>query len=85
MNSGPLRNRISPRHPVFGGCKKLADHDCLLPADETARVSMLLTLEGDRWIPVLPGWSDRLGMTIGSICDDFEDADGDDRVFRRKC
>jgi hypothetical protein len=79
-----LRHQISSNHPVFGGHRKLEDNDTLQEFDETACVSCLLSLDGDRWVSVLPEWQDRLGKTIREVCDDGMSADGWERVFRRQ-
>lgn len=79
-----LRHKISSKHVVFEGRRKLQDTDTLQEFDETACVSCLLSLEGDVWRPVMPEWKNRLGKTIREICDEGTDADGSERVFRRR-
>jgi len=79
------RHELSPDHPVLGGWLKLGDQDTLLPGDETACVSQLLAIDSStKWEPIKPEWSDCIGFLIGDICDNMGDADGHERVFRRK-
>lgn len=81
-----LRNDISPTHPVFGDdYVKLPDDAKLEPGDETACVSCLLSEDGDEWVLVTDYEFDGcIGKTVAFACDETGDADGDERVFRRK-
>ncbi len=80
-----LRRKLSRKHPVIGeGYRLLQDDDVLEAGDQTARVSCLISYEGEPWISVLPQWNDDFGKTIRAVCEDGPDADGWERVFRRK-
>ncbi len=75
-----MRNRIAPSHPVFGdGYRKLNDDEVLQPGDETACVSILLSLAGDKWVAA--DWADGKTTVLESLA---EDGDGEERVYRRK-
>jgi hypothetical protein len=81
-----LRKRINPNHPVFGeGYRMLNDDDTLEEGDETHTVSCLLSLNGGRWVSVIPEWKEDIGKTIGEILGPNSlDADSNERIFRRK-
>lgn len=77
----PVRNQISPDHPVFGGphYRKLSDDEVLLPGDETACVSTLLKMEAEPWVEA--NWADGKTTVLQSL---EKDADEFERVYRRK-
>jgi hypothetical protein len=80
-----LRHQLSPTHPVVGrGYRLLTDDDILAEGDETACVSCLLSPRGDSWMVVTEEWAVDFGKTIRAVCDDGDDADGHERVFRRR-
>ncbi len=76
-------NPIHPNHPIFFGYDKLDEDDEILRADdETACLSCLLTKNPhtyEHWKKVDP---DIVGKTILKAIEN--DADCNDRVFRRK-
>jgi hypothetical protein len=82
-----LRHEISPTHPIFGGVgwRMLEDYDELCPEDQTACVSMMLSMEGDEWIdiPLDDNWS-VFGKTVEWYCTESTDADREERIFRRR-
>jgi len=79
MNS--LRERISRTHPVVGeGYRLLGDVEVFRAGDQTARVSLLLSLEHpEGWNPVEAEW-------LGRVVSHYLEGDGDasERIFRRK-
>lgn len=74
-----LRHAIADNHPVIGSDYRLVDDDVLIAGDETACVSTLLSLNGDRWRPIPEEW---IGQTIDNVLS--ADADADERLFRRQ-
>lgn len=79
-----LRHDLRAQHPVFGeNWRKLADHEHLQAGDQTACVSMLLSLHGGRWMEVEEEFSHCIGKTVREACSDENDEDGHERVFRR--
>jgi hypothetical protein len=79
--SEPLRKRISRTHPVVGeGYRLLGDVEVLQAGDQTARVSLLLSLEHpEGWNPVEAEW-------LGRVVSHYLEGDGDanERLIRRK-
>jgi hypothetical protein len=76
-----LRKRISRTHPVVGeGYRLLGDVEVLQVGDQTARVSLLLSLEHpENWTPVEPEW---FGRVVSHYLQD--DLDANERLIRRK-
>ncbi len=81
-----LRHQLAMNHPVIGAeFRLLTDDDVLLWDDETACVSTLLSIEcPEQWHALGDEWLSYYGMAIGVVCDKTDDADGDERVFRRR-
>lgn len=80
-----LRKQINPSHPVFGdGYRMLEDNDIIIFGDQTACVSCLLSMNGDRWIIINEHWGNIIGKTVKYACEETSDVDGNERVFRRR-
>ena len=80
-----LRHDLNAQHPVFGeGWRKLADNEALQKGDQSACVSMLLSLSGGRWRDVEREFPESVGKTVREACDGGHDLDGHERVFRRR-
>ena len=81
-----VRHQLSKNHPVIGeGYRLLQDADLLEADDQTNCVSTLLSLERFQpWRLVMPEWKKDLGKSIKEVCENTEDADGAERVFRRR-
>ena len=80
-----LRHDIRPQHPVFGEAwRKLSDHELLQDSDQSACVSVLLSLHGGRWVNVGEEFPHNVGKTVREACDLQQDFDGYERVFRRR-
>jgi hypothetical protein len=73
-------SEISPTHPIFGtGYRKLADNETLMPGDQTACLSCLLSPTGTPgWVNA--DWADGKTTVLESL---ENDADALDRVYRR--
>lgn len=80
MRQQPLRLRLSEHHPVIGSSFRLLKSDeVILPTDQTARVSLLLSVScPEDWDRVYP---DVVGMTVEDSLKG--DMDADERVYRR--
>lgn len=79
-----LRHRISEFHPIIGDeWRLLKDWEVIEPNDESACVSTMLSLEGAEWCYVEDSWG-VIGKTVERACTESGDADGDERLFRRK-
>ena len=79
-----LRKQISEYHPIFGdGWRMLTDNDIILPGDESACVSTMLSLDGAEWIIVDEMW-ECFGRTVEWYCNESSDGDRDERIFRRR-
>ncbi len=80
------RHQLSGNHAIVGpGFRLLTDVDHLLWGDQTACLSTLLSLEHhEPWRDLDDDWLPLYGMNIGAVCDETGDADGDERVFRRR-
>ena len=81
-----LSQKISDNHPVFGDeYRKLDDDDIISLNDQTACVSCLLSLSGDKWVDVTEKWfSDGIGKTVAWYRNNSIDGDRSERVFRRR-
>ncbi len=81
-----LRHRIPYYHIIIGDDYDLLDDDDILQTgDETANASCILSIDHYiGWASIHPDWDDVIGKTIGFICDETGDMDGNERIFRRK-
>lgn len=76
------RKQIAADHPAIGqGFRLLDDHELLEPTDETACVSTLLSLAGERWVSIQQ-WGEDLGKPVSQAL--ARDADARERLFRRQ-
>lgn len=82
MELNSLRLQISRTHPIVGeGYRLLDDHERVQLADETATVSTMLSLAGDKWSPAIES---EYGLTVGELCGDKSPyMDCQERIFRR--
>ncbi len=79
-----LRDRLNPKHTVVGSDHRLmANTELLVGTDETARVSLLLSLDGDTWEPMSTAFPEAVGVTVSHAINRLGDMDGSERVFRR--
>lgn len=79
------RKRINPDHIVITGdyWRLLKDNEILTENAQTALVSQLLSLDGAKWISVMPTWEQDIGKTVGEILgENSPDIDATDRLFR---
>ena len=80
-----LRTQLNPQHPVVGeGYRLLAGNETLTGSDSTARVSLLLSLDGEGWSTLYATYPEAVGWTVDMVCTDLGDMDGRERVFRRR-
>lgn len=69
---------------MFEGRQKLTDEDVIQEFDETACVSCLLRLDGEKWYCITNQEDgDIIGKTVKWACEESGDCDGSERVFRR--
>lgn len=75
-----LRDQLQSDHVVVGrGFRLLEDSERIAPGDETACVSLLISLEAhEGWIPVE---AQQYGKTVTHCLE--PDSDASERVFRR--
>lgn len=80
------RHKLSDRHPVIGdGWFLLDDNDVLQDGDQTAYVSELLSYRGGFWANTdSEEWDGCRGKSVRYACEESGDADGHERVFRRR-
>lgn len=79
-----LRDRLNPKHPVVGSDHRLMEYtELLVGTDETARVSLLLSLDGDKWEPLSTAFPEAVGVTVNHATTRLGDMDESERVFRR--
>jgi hypothetical protein len=79
-----LRNRLNPKHPVVGiNHRVMTDTELLVGTDETARVSLLLSLDGEPWRSLSAAYPEAVGVTVGYAITKMGDMDAAERVFRR--
>lgn len=78
-----LRHAVPANHPIVGdGYRLLADDEVVQPGDQTGCVSCLLSLSSSQyWREVN---DDFIGSSVGHNCTYTEDADGSERLFRRR-
>lgn len=81
MDYPPLRLRLHPSHPAIGaGYRLLNGDERIAPGDETARVSLLLSVEHpEGWVSVE---EHTVGMTVTESL--IGDMDANERVTRRE-
>jgi len=79
-----LRDRLNPKHPVVGDDYRLmTGTELLVGTDETARVSCLLSLMGEAWVPLATAFPEAVGVTMNHAVTSLGDMDANERVFRR--
>lgn len=79
-----LRDRLNPKHPVVGTDYRLmTGTELLVGTDETARVSLLLSPNGEDWMPLAKAFPEAVGVTVTHAVTHLGDMDASERVFRR--
>lgn len=79
-----MRKQISPTHPVLQGRRILSDTDVLRGDDLSACVSMLLSPQGEEWVPVSVGDPGLIGKTVAyALSAEYGDMDRNDRIYTR--